>query len=137
MADPNDFNAQVIAEFRANKGVVGGPFKGANMVLLTSKGAKSGEWRTTPLVYLPDGDRVVIIASKGGAPAHPSWYHNLVANPTATIEVGEEKYEATATEAKGTERDDLYARMAAKMSAFAEYQQKTTRKIPVVVLTRK
>lgn len=137
MTAPNDFNQQIIAEFRANKGVVGGPFEGAPMLLLTAKGAKSGTERTTPLVYLPDGDRYLIFASKGGAPANPAWYHNLIAHPEATVEVGTEKFSATATELKGEERDRLYAKQAARMPAFGEYQQKTSRTIPVIALTRR
>jgi len=136
MADPNDFNARIIEEFRANKGVVGGPFAGRNMLLLTTKGAKSGIVRTTPLVYSRDGDRLVIIASKGGAPSHPAWYHNLKAHPEVTVEVGTETFNVRAAEATGTERDRLYQQQAAEMPAFNEYQQKTSRKIPVVVLER-
>jgi deazaflavin-dependent oxidoreductase (nitroreductase family) len=136
MADPNDFNARIIEEFRANKGVVGGPFAGRNMLLLTTKGAKSGIVRTTPLVYSRDGDRLVIIASKGGAPSHPAWYHNLTAHPEVTVEVGTETFNVRAAEATGTERDRLYQQQAAEMPAFNEYQQKTSRKIPVVVLER-
>lgn len=136
MADPNDFNARIIEEFRTNKGVVGGPFAGRNMLLLTTKGAKSGIVRTTPLVYSRDGDRLVIIASKGGAPSHPGWYHNLKANPEVTVEVGTETFTVRAAEATGVERDRLYQQQAAEMPAFNEYQQKTTRKIPVMVLER-
>ena len=137
MTAQNDFNQQIIAEFRANQGVVGGPFAGAPMLLLTASGAKSGEQRTTPLVCLPDGDRYLIFASKGGAPTNPAWYHNLVAHPDVTVEVGTERFPATATELKGEERDRLYAKQAALRPAFGEYQQKTTRTIPVIALTRR
>ena len=132
----SEFNLKIIEEFRANGGETSGPFKGRPLLLLTTKGAKSGEERTTPLVYSKDGDRLVIIASMGGAPKHPAWYLNLVANPDATVEVGTEKFAAKATVAEGDERDRLYAQQAAEMPAFNEYAQKTTRKIPVVVLER-
>jgi len=104
------------------------------MLLLTTTGAKSGTLRTTPLVYLPDGDRLVVIASKGGAPTHPAWYHNLVAHPDVTVEVGSEMLPVRAAVLSGEERDRLYARQAALRPAFAEYQAKTTRRIPVVAL---
>lgn len=137
MADMNDFNNQVIAEFRANEGKVGGNFAGAPMVLITTKGAKSGAMRTTPLVYSKDGDRVVIIASFAGAPKHPAWYLNLKANPEVTVEVGTEKYQAKAVIPEGAERDRLFNAQAALMPNFAEYQTKTSRVIPAVVLERK
>ncbi|MFN0146901.1 MAG: nitroreductase family deazaflavin-dependent oxidoreductase [Dehalococcoidia bacterium] len=133
----NDFNNQVIAEFRANEGKVGGNFAGAPMVLITTKGAKSGAMRTTPLVYSKDGDRVVIIASFAGAPKHPAWYLNLKANPEVTVEVGTEKYQAKAVIPEGAERDRLFNAQAALMPNFAEYQTKTSRVIPAVVLERK
>lgn len=132
----HDFNQQLIEEFRANEGKVTGPFAGAPLLLLTSRGAKSGEVRTTPLVYTRDGDRLVVLASKGGAPTNPAWYHNLVTNPEATIELGDEKFEARATVAEGEERDRLFDAQAAQMPNFADYQRKTTRQIPVVVLER-
>jgi deazaflavin-dependent oxidoreductase (nitroreductase family) len=131
-----DFNKQVIEEFRANEGKVGGPFEGANLVLMTTTGAKSGQQRVNPVAYLPDGERVVVIASNAGQDNHPDWYYNLSANPNLTVEQGTEKYEATATEITGQERDDLYARMVAVMPGFAEYEAKTERKIPVFGLTR-
>jgi deazaflavin-dependent oxidoreductase (nitroreductase family) len=136
MAEVNDFNAKIIEEFRANGGETSGPFKGRKLLLLTTTGAKSGKSRTTPLVYSNDGDRVVIIASKGGAPEHPAWYHNLMAHPEATVELGTEKFEAKASVAPSPERERLYAQHAEAMPAFNEYEQKTTRKIPVVVLER-
>jgi len=136
MADPNEFNRGVIAEFRANEGKVGGPFAGAPMILVTHTGAKSGKEYTTPLVYSKDGDAVVIIASKAGAPDDPQWYRNMVANPPVKVEIGTESYAAVAREAKGDERDRLYAAQAAMMPNFDEYAAKTTRTIPVIVLDR-
>jgi deazaflavin-dependent oxidoreductase (nitroreductase family) len=136
MSERNDWNDKVIAEFRANAGKVGGQFANATMVLITAKGARSGQLRTTPLVYLPDGERVVIFASKGGAPNNPDWFYNLRANPIVTVEVGAETYSARATVVEGEERDRLYAAQAKRFPAFADYQAKTTRKIPVIVLER-
>jgi deazaflavin-dependent oxidoreductase (nitroreductase family) len=130
-----DFNGEIIEQFRANNGtMVSGMFKGAPLLLLTSKGARSGQTRINPLAYTRDGDRYVIIASKGGAPSHPDWYHNVVANPEVTVEVGPQRIPARATVAEGPERDRLYAAQAALMPGFAEYQRKTTRRIPVVIL---
>ena len=134
--DMNDFNTKIIAEFRANGGKVGPPFEGAPMVLLTSTGAKSGKDRVNPLVYSTDGDRLVIIASKGGAPTNPDWYHNVKANPSVTLEVGEETFPATATVVEGDERDRLFAAQAELMPGFKDYEKATTRVIPVVVLER-
>jgi deazaflavin-dependent oxidoreductase (nitroreductase family) len=133
----NDFNASVIAEFRAHGGRVGGPFEGAPLLLLTSTGTKSGEERTTPVMYLPDGEHMVIFASKAGAPTNPAWYHNLVANPTATVEVGTESFQVQARVASGEERAELYNRQAELRPQFADYAEKTTREIPVVVLERR
>ena len=132
----NPFNDKIIAEFRNNNGVVGAPFAGMPMVLLTSTGAKSGQPHTTPLVPYIDGERVYVIASMGGAPKHPAWYHNVAANPNVTVERGTDKYAATARILEGPERDDIYARQAALLPAFADYQQKTTRTIPVIELIR-
>jgi deazaflavin-dependent oxidoreductase (nitroreductase family) len=137
VSDMDDFNSKVIAEFRANEGKVGGPFEGAPVLLLTATGAKSGQQRTTPVMYLPDGERMVIFASKAGADTNPGWYHNLVAHPTATVEVGAEKLEVDASVASGEERAQLYERQAKLYPQFADYAQKTTREIPVVVLQRK
>jgi deazaflavin-dependent oxidoreductase (nitroreductase family) len=136
MAEVTDWNRAIIEEFRANGGKVGGQFAGAPLLVLTTTGAKTGKQRTHPLVYLPDGDRLIVFASKGGAPTSPDWYHNLVANPTATVEVGNETFEVKATELTGEERDRIYAKQAELMPGFAEYQEKTTRTIPVVVLER-
>ncbi|MGE3076374.1 MAG: nitroreductase family deazaflavin-dependent oxidoreductase [Dehalococcoidia bacterium] len=132
----NDFNLKIIEEFRANGGETFGPFKGRPLLLLTTKGAKSGNEGTTPLVYSKDGDRYVIIASMGGAPKNPAWFHNIKANPDVTLEVGTEKFKAKASVVEGAERERLYAQQAAMMPAFNEYKEKTTRVIPVVVLTR-
>jgi deazaflavin-dependent oxidoreductase (nitroreductase family) len=134
-ADMHAFNRQIIDEFRANGGVVGGPFEGAPMLLLTHTGAKSGVERTTPLVHTRDGDDYVIIASKGGAPSSPDWYHNLLANPEASIEVGDETIPVTARAAEGDERQRLYDAQAAMMPNFAEYARQTDRVIPVIVLS--
>jgi deazaflavin-dependent oxidoreductase (nitroreductase family) len=130
----HDFNQSLIAEFRANGGKVTGPFAGAPLLLLTTVGAKSGRSRTTPLVHSRDGDRYVVLASKGGAPTNPSWYYNLLASPRATVEVGAEKFDAIASVAEGEERDRLFDNQAAQMPNFAEYQRRTTRLIPVVIL---
>ena len=137
MSDMDDFNRAIIEEFRANDGKVGGPFEGAPVLLLTATGAKTGERRTTPVVYLQDGDRMVIFASKGGAPNNPGWYHNLRANPSATVEVGSEKVDVDAVVTEGEERERLFRRQAEIFPQFADYEQKTTRQIPVVALQRK
>jgi deazaflavin-dependent oxidoreductase (nitroreductase family) len=134
--DPNDFNAKIIAEFRANGGKVGPPFEGAPMVLLTSTGAKSGQPRVNPLVYTTDGDRYVVVASKAGAPTNPDWYHNVKANPEVTLEIGEETFPARATIAEPAERDRLFAAQAELMPGFKDYEKATDRVIPVVVLER-
>ena len=131
----SDWNTKVIEEFRANDGEVGGPLAHLSLLLLHHTGAKSGTERVNPLAYLKDGDRYVIFASKAGAPDHPAWYHNLRANPETTIEIGTETLPVLATEAGGEERDRLYAAMVAATPQFAEYQQQTERRIPVVVLT--
>jgi deazaflavin-dependent oxidoreductase (nitroreductase family) len=131
----NDFNQGVIEEFRANQGRVGGMFEGMPILLLHHTGARTGTRRVTPLAYLEDGDRYAIVASKGGAPAHPDWYHNLKANPRVEIEVGTDTFEATAEELEGDERDRLYAEMARRLPSFGEYAQKTSRVIPVFALT--
>lgn len=137
MSDMDDFNRAIIEEFRAKEGRVGGPFEGAPVLLLTTTGAKSGERRTTPVMYLPDGERMVIFASKGGAPSNPAWYHNLLATPTATVEVGAETLDADAVVTSGEEREKLFNRQAELYPQFADYAQKTSRQIPVVALARK
>lgn len=136
MSDYQAFNQALIAEFRANGGKVGGQFAGRPLLLLSTVGARSGQTRTSPLAYTTDGERYVIIASKGGAPTHPDWYHNLVANPLVTVEVGTEQFQARATVAEGEERTRLFEQMAVQMPVFAEYQRKAERQIPVVVLER-
>ena len=139
MPDFLEFNKGVIDEFRSNEGVCTGPFEGMPMILITMTGAKSGRELCSPLVYSTDGDDAVVIASKAGAPEHPNWYHNLVANPTVTVEIGTEKYEATAKLAEGDERKRLYDAQAAKMPQFAEYEASAAehgREIPVFRLVR-
>lgn len=132
---PNDFNQQVIDEFRANKGRVGGYFEGARLILLTTTGARTGRPHTTPVGYLPDGaDRVLVIASAGGAPSHPAWFHNLLAHPQVTIESGAFTYEAQAVVLDGEERERAFARAVEADPGWAEYQEKTRRVIPVVAL---
>jgi len=136
MPGANDFNTRVIEEFRANAGRVGGPFDGAPLLLLHSTGAKSGRERVNPMVYRVDGDRFVVFASKGGAPTSPDWFHNLVANPRAKVEVGTETIDVKARVAEGEERERLWARQKELMPGFADYEQKTDRQIPVVILER-
>ena len=132
-----EFNRGVIEEFRANDGKVGGPFEGAPVLLLTTVGAKSRERRTTPVMYLPDGERMIIFASLGGAPNNPAWFHNLVANPLTTVEVGSDTVEVNAVVTSGEERDRLFDQQAALYPQFADYAQKTTRQIPVGALVPK
>lgn len=132
----SDWNAGIIDEFRANAGTVGGPFEGAPMLILHTTGARSGSERVHPLVYQADGDRLVIFGSKGGAPTHPGWYHNLVANPEVTVEVGTETIALRARVAEGDERERLWTRQKQVMPGFADYEAKTSRQIPVVILER-
>lgn len=134
--DMNDWNRQIIAEFRENDGKVGGPFEGAPMVLVTHTGAKTGTERTTPLMALVDGDDLVIFASKAGAPDNPDWYHNLVANPETTVEYGTDTFPVRARVAEGSERDDLWTRQKTAYPQFQGYEDSTDRVIPVVVLER-
>lgn len=131
-----NFNENLIAEFRANAGKVGGMFEGSPMMLLTTTGAKSGQSRVAPLVYTTDNGRYVIIASKGGAPTNPDWFHNLRAHPEVTVEMGTETFPARAAVTEGAERQRLFDQQAALMPGFAEYQKNTTRQLPVVVLER-
>jgi deazaflavin-dependent oxidoreductase (nitroreductase family) len=133
----NDWNATVIEEFRSNDGVVGGQFEGAPVLLLHTKGAKSGKERINPMMYLDYEGKRYIFASYAGAPTHPDWYHNLVANPDVTVEAGTETYEATATAVSLAERDRIYPVQAERFGNFAEYETKTTRKIPVVEVVPK
>ena len=132
----SDWNTKIIEEFRANQGRVGGSFQGAPMLLLTTTGRRTGERRTNPMMYLADGGRLLVFASKGGAPTNPDWYHNLVTNPEVTVEVGTESYQAHATALQGDERDRLYAEQSRRYPGFAEYQRNTSRVIPVVALVR-
>jgi len=132
----SDWNAKIIDEFRANAGEVGGPFEGAPMVLLHTKGAKSGQERVNPVVYQPVGDAIAVFASKGGAPTNPDWYHNLVANPVFAVEVGTDRFEVRARVAEGEERERIWEKQKKLMPGFAEYEQKTSRQIPVVLLER-
>jgi deazaflavin-dependent oxidoreductase (nitroreductase family) len=132
-----DFNRALVEDLREHGGqATSGPFKGRSVLILTTRGAKSGQTRVTPLVYSRDGDRYVIIASKGGAPTHPAWYHNLVTHPEVTIEAGGEKFEARAHVKGGDEYERLYQQHADVNPMFHEYRKKTSRKIPVVVLER-
>jgi deazaflavin-dependent oxidoreductase (nitroreductase family) len=136
-ARPQGFNDRIIEDFRAHQGQLpSGPFTGRPLLLLTTTGAKTGEERTSPLVYSRDGDHFVIVGSKGGAPTHPGWYHNLRADPVVTVEIGAETFRARATVMGDAERRRLFDRHAAMNPAFADYEKKTTRKIPVVVLER-
>jgi len=134
---PNDWNSNIIEEFRANKGVVGGQFTGATLLLLHHRGAKSGvEW-VNPLAYQEDGDHFAIFASKGGAPTNPDWFYNVKANPDVTIEVGTETIPVRARVADGEERDRIWTRQKQLMPGFASYEQRTERQIPVIVLERR
>jgi deazaflavin-dependent oxidoreductase (nitroreductase family) len=138
IADPraiDELNQSIIKEFRANQGKVDFP-AGMPVLLLTMTGAKTGRTLVRPLCYSRDGDRLVIIASYGGAPRNPPWYHNLLANPVVTVEVGTENFKARATEVHGAERDRLFAEAAKLMPLFTDYQNKTRRQIPLLILTR-
>jgi deazaflavin-dependent oxidoreductase (nitroreductase family) len=132
----SSYNAPIIEEFRANEGRVGGRWQGRDLLLLTTTGRRSGRPHTTPVAYTRDRDRLLVYASKGGAPQHPDWYRNLVANPHVVVEVGADRYDAVATPLVGEERDHLFAEQAERFPAFAEYQAKTDRVIPVVALSR-
>jgi deazaflavin-dependent oxidoreductase (nitroreductase family) len=136
MTDMVEFNNNVVAEFREKGGKVGGMFEGAPLILVHHVGAKSGVERVAPLVYLADDDRLFIFASKAGADDNPAWYHNLLANPKTTVEVGTETFAVTASVLTGAERDEIYAKQVVAQPGFGEYQQKTTRIIPVIELTR-
>jgi deazaflavin-dependent oxidoreductase (nitroreductase family) len=132
---PADFNAQIIDEFHANEGRVGGMFDGMPLLLLHHTGAKSGTSRVNPLAYQGDGGRYVVFASKAGAPTNPDWYHNLKAQPNVRIEVGTDTIDVVAGEASGEERERLYRTQAERIPQFAEYAKKAGRVIPVIVLT--
>jgi deazaflavin-dependent oxidoreductase (nitroreductase family) len=133
----NDYNTQIIEEFRANGGRVGGPWAGTTLILVHHIGAQSGIERVTPLACFPQGDgRFVIVASKGGSPTHPAWYHNLKANPRITVEVGTDTFTALAEELNDTGRAELWPRLVAEVPQLAEYQTRITRRIPLLMLTR-
>ena len=136
MSEANERNRKIIDEFRTNGGKVGGRFEGRTLLLLRTKGAKSGKERINPLATVEDGDRQVVIASKGGSATHPDWYFNVLTNPIVTVETGRETFQAHASVAEEPERTRLYDKMATVMPAFDEYRRKTTREIPVIVLTR-
>jgi deazaflavin-dependent oxidoreductase (nitroreductase family) len=136
MTDVTDFNQKIIEEFRSNHGVVGGPFEGARLVLLTTTGAKSGQKRTTPLMPLVEGDRMYVFASKAGAPTNPDWYYNVLANPQVEVEYGGERFGAEAVEVTGADRERVYAAQVAVAPGFGDYERSTTRVIPVVELRR-
>ncbi len=137
MHDPRNFNDNMVADLRAHAGVsTQGPMAGRRLMVLTTTGARTRELRATPLAYTRDGDAYVIIASKGGAPTHPAWYHNLVAHPEVTVEVDGERFPARATVVHGAERRRLYDAQATLMPGFAEYEKRTERVIPVVRLER-
>ncbi len=132
-----DFNKNLISDLRANHGKpTSGPFMGRDVLILTTKGAKSGETRENPLVFTRDGDHYVIVASKGGAPTNPAWFHNLKIHPEVTVEVGDEKFKARAKVIDGDDYERLYHHHATINPGFHEYRAKTTRKIPVIVLKR-
>jgi len=135
MTNRNDYNRQVIEEFRANGGKVGGMWEHTLLLLLTTTGARSGERRITPMGYLPDGDCLIVIASNGGVPTHPDWYHNLVAQPEVTVEVGAETFDAIAVVTEESERDRLWTRAVEWYPHLAEHQAKTTRQIPVIAFS--
>jgi deazaflavin-dependent oxidoreductase (nitroreductase family) len=136
MSELNDFNQNVITEFRANQGKVGGQMAGVPLLLLTTTGHKTGRTLTKPLAYTKDGDRIFVIASFAGSPKNPAWFNNLSTNPAVTVEVGTERFQARARITSGEERDRLFKLQADKMNIFNDYQKKTSRQIPVVVLER-
>ena len=131
-----EFNARNIAEFRSSGGKLGGRFEGAPVLLLTTTGAKSGQQRTSPMMYLPAGERIIVFASNEGKDHHPSWYYNLRANPSATVELGTDTFAVTAAEITGAEHDRLYGIHAQRYPGFATYRERTQRVIPVVELIR-
>lgn len=137
MTDQNAYNRQLIEEFRAHRGKSGGPMEGRPLLLLTTTGAKSGQLRTTPVMYIPDGDHLLVIASNAGAATHPDWYRNLLSHPEVTVEVGNETFKAIAAVAEGSERQRLWTRVVELYPFFVDHESKTTRQIPVIVLRRK
>jgi deazaflavin-dependent oxidoreductase (nitroreductase family) len=135
--DMQAHNRQVIEQFRAERGKPGGSWEGRPLLLLTTTGARSGRAHTTPIMYVPDGDHLIVIASNAGAPAHPDWYRNLVAHPRVTVEVGIETYDATAVVVEGAERQKLWDRIVASYPFFVEHQAKISRQIPLIALERR
>jgi deazaflavin-dependent oxidoreductase (nitroreductase family) len=131
-----DFNTPIIEEFRANEGRVGGRFEKVPLLLLHTTGAKSGRERVNPVAYQAEGDRLIIFGSKGGAPTNPDWYHNLVANPRATVEVGTDTFGVVARVAEGEERERIWEKQKERFPGFADYEQRTERQIPVIILER-
>jgi len=136
MSSPKDWNTQIIEEFHANGGKVGGQFAGSNLLLLHTQGAKSNQPRVNPLAYFKNGDSFVIIASKGGAPSNPDWYYNLLAHPEVTLEVGTERFKALATVPERPERDRIFANIVKQAPGFGEDQKHTSRILPVIELKR-
>lgn len=136
MTDQNDYNRQLIEEFRADRSKTDRPLEGRPLLLLTTTGARSGQRRTTPMMYIPDSDHLIVIASNVGASTHPDWYHNLVAHPQVTVEVGPETFDALAIIMEGTARQQLWTRITELYPFFFEHQAKTTRQIPVIALQR-
>ncbi len=132
----SDWNKQIIAEFRANEGKVGGRFANNTLLLLHTTGAKSGEERVNPLVTFEDKGRLVVVASKGGAPSNPDWFYNVVANPVVEVEYGTEKFQARATVTGEPERTQLYEKMESVFASFSDYKKQAGRVIPVLTLTR-
>src|SRR3954471_22353315 len=134
MSDQKAYNRKLIEDFRASRS--DGPFAGRPLLLLTTTGAKSGQPRTTPMMYVPDGDRLLVIASNAGAPAHPDWYRNLLAHPQVTVEVGADTFDASAVVLEGEERQQQWDRIVASYPFFSDHQAKITRQIPVIALER-
>jgi deazaflavin-dependent oxidoreductase (nitroreductase family) len=133
---PGDRNQTIIDEFRANEGRVGGDFDGAPLLLLHTTGAKTRQSRVNPVMYQADGERLAVFASKGGAPTNPDWYHNILANPHAHVEVGTDAFDVIAHVAEGEERERIWQRQKERYPGFAAYERRTSRQIPVIVLTR-
>jgi deazaflavin-dependent oxidoreductase (nitroreductase family) len=137
VSEMNEFNQQIIREFRRNEGKVGGPFEGASLVLLTTKGAKTGRSRTHPLAcQVADDGTLFVFASKAGAPTNPDWYYNLLAHPQVGVEFGADSFEATAEVVTGPQRDEIFTRQIERFPDFADYQERAHRIIPVVALRR-
>jgi deazaflavin-dependent oxidoreductase (nitroreductase family) len=136
MSDQNEFNRKLIADFHATRDEAGGPLTGRPVLLLTTTGAHSGRRSTTPLMSIREGDRLLVVASNAGAPRHPDWYHNVVAHPEVTVEVGTETFAANALVLEGAEREELWRRIIARYPFFADHQAKVTRQIPLVALER-